>query len=176
MADVGRFISDHRRNQTRTRLYARRDGEATMNRGDLTTTDWRKAKTLPQSSVMVANVSAMAFFFFHILFFVYYSASLSYFLYFSFSSSLSSSPSSDLSVMERAKILKSSSAVVSPSRISASVKNGRRRTALIGVQSCCFFDLTRSSPTARRSTSDIGRRFFDVHGEGDVDIDRNGRR
>ena len=135
LVDVDKLISEHWRNQTHAGLSARRDSRAEMTCGDLIATSWRKAKMLSQLSAMVANISEVAFFFFPIFFFVYSSTSLSSLLYFSSLSPSLSSPSSALSVMERANILRSSSAVVSPSRISASAKNGGRRTALSAVQS-----------------------------------------
>ena len=49
---------------------------------------------------------------------------------------------------------------VSLSRISASVKNDGRRTALSGAQSLCFLDPTRSPSAARKITSAIGRRIL----------------
>ena len=45
LVGVGRLVSDHRRNQMRSCLSARRDSGAKTTRGDLTAADWRKAKT-----------------------------------------------------------------------------------------------------------------------------------
>ena len=60
LGGVGRLMSVQLRKQTRACLSARRKNRATMNRRYLTATDWRKAKTSLQLSVMVANVSAVA--------------------------------------------------------------------------------------------------------------------
>ena len=57
----------------------------------------------------------------------------------------------------RPKILSISSVEVSLSRISASVKNGGRRTMLRGAQSLCFLDLAGLPAATWKSTSVIGR-------------------
>ena len=131
-----------------------------MTRGDFTVTYLRKAKTSLQLYVMVANVSAVDLLFFSVLFFESSSDYSSSLLLSSSLFPLSFSSSSNLSVMERVKILKNSSTEVFTSRIFASVKNGRRRTALRGVQYRCFLDLARSPAEARRSISAIRRRIL----------------
>ena len=104
-------------------------------------TAWSKAKNSSQLSVMVANFLAAA-----VLaeacfalpgFSLASAASIVRTLSLSLASSASleeSAPDAH-SVMERTKILRSSPASDSPWRIAAFVRNGRRRTALQGVQS-----------------------------------------
>ena len=73
---VGRLVLDHQLNQTRVNLSARRESGAAVNCSDLNAMDWRKAKTSPQLSEMVANVSVVAWLFFTVFFFLSSSASL----------------------------------------------------------------------------------------------------
>ena len=105
---VGRMMYVQRRNQTRARFSARRESESAMNHEDLTAMAWRKVKTLPQSSVMVVNISAVACF--ALPGFADFSSSASMVMTLS-SSFLSSaflvfSPSFAHSVMERAKLFR----------------------------------------------------------------------
>ena len=162
LADTDRLILYHRQNQTRTCLSTQRDSGSAMTSGDFTATSWRNSKTLLQLSEMVANISAVAFFLFPVFLFVSSSASLSYSLLLLSLSPLLSSSSSDIAVMECAKILRRFSMEVSPSSITASVKNVGRGAALRGVQSRCFFNLARSPAAEQRSTSVIGRRILSL--------------
>ena len=136
------------------RLSARRKSGAAVTRGDLTMMAWRKAKTSSKSSVMVANVLAVACF--ALPFFFLFSSSDSTPLSLSFYSSLSSlldfSPSFAHSVIEQAKIFKSLPTSDSPLRIAASVNNFVSRTALRVVQSQCFFKCVRLPAAAQRRT------------------------
>ena len=58
------------------------------------------------------------------------------------------------------RILRISPASDSPCRIAASVRNGRRKTELCGVQSLYFLDCARSPAAARRRTSAISIRIL----------------
>ena len=60
LGGLKRLTSAQRWNQTRVRLSAQRESGAAMNRGYLTATAWREAKTSWQLSEMVANVSTAA--------------------------------------------------------------------------------------------------------------------
>ena len=59
---LGMFTSVHSWNQTRVRLSAQRQSGAGMNHGDLIATAWRNSKTSSQLSVIVVNVSVVAYF------------------------------------------------------------------------------------------------------------------
>ena len=136
-----------------------------MTRGDLTATAWRKAKTLLQLSEMVPNVLAVVCF--ALPFFIIFSSSASTPPLLLSSLSLLSSPmtfppSFDYSVMERAKIFRSSPASNSPLWIAASVRNGGRTTALRGVQSRYLFKRARFLAAVRRRTSGIWRRILSL--------------
>ena len=125
----------------------------------------RNAKTLLQSSLMVANVLAAAVLaeaLFDLPGFLASAASIvtKLSLPLSLSSLLEESAFDAHSVMERAKIFRSSLASDLPWRIADSVKNGGRRTALREVQTRCFLDHARSPAAARRRTSAIRRRIF----------------
>ena len=100
-------------------------------------TAWRKAKTSSQLSAMVVKVSMVACFAlpFFVVFFSSASMLPSIFLLSSLSSPLESSPSFAHSVMEKEKTFRSSPVSNSLLSITASVRNGGRRTALRGVQS-----------------------------------------
>ena len=76
------------------------------------------------------------------------------------SSPLTFLPSFAHSVTEQAKIFRSSVVSASLWKIAASMRNGRRRTALHGVQYCCFLDHARSPAAVRRRTSAIRRRIL----------------
>ena len=116
-----------------------RESGAARTQGDLMAKAWRKARTLLQSSVMVANISAEAVLvedYFALSGFALASAAsivtvLSLLL--AASASLEESASNAHSVMERAKILRSSPASDLPWRIVASVRNGGKRIVLRGV-------------------------------------------
>ena len=125
----------------RARLSAQRESGAMRTRGDLTATNCRNAKTSSQSSAMMANVSAAAVsaeaYFASPGFTLASAASIVTTLSSSLvlSAYLEVSASDAHSVIERAKILRSSPASDSPLRIAASVINGGSRTALQEVQS-----------------------------------------
>ena len=162
LGGVGRLTSVQRRNQTRVRLSVWRESGSAMISGDLNATSWRKAKTSSQLSAMVVKVSAVAWFalpgFTVFLSSNYMVTTLSSLL--SSSALLAFSPSFAHSVMDQAKIFRSSPAFDSPWRITASVINGGRRTALRSVHSPCLFERARLPAAARRRTSAIGRRIF----------------
>ena len=162
LGGVGRLTSDQRWNQTHARLSAQRESGYEMTYRDLTATAWRKAKTLSQSSVMVANISAAACFalpgFAEFVSSVLMMITLLTLL--SSSASLVVSSSFAYSMMERAEIFRSSSASDYPWWMVASVKNGGRRTELLGVQSLCFLDCTRPPAAAQRRTSVIGSQIL----------------
>ena len=71
----GRLMSVQIRNQTRALFSAQRESGATVTRGKLTDKAYRKAKTLSQLYVMVANVSVVACFVLPI--FIFFSSSAS---------------------------------------------------------------------------------------------------
>ena len=73
---------------------------------------------------------------------------------------LAFTPSFAPSVMERAKIFRSSPSSNSSWRIVASMRNGGKKTALSGIQSLCLFKCARSPVSERRRTSAIGRRIL----------------
>ena len=151
----------------RTLVQVKRESGATVTRGDLTATAWRKAKKLSQLYAMVANVSAMACF--SLPFFIIFSSSastptlLSSLL--SLYSPLASLPSFAHYMMEQEKIFRSSPTSDPLLRIAAYARNGERRTALHGVQSCCFFERTRFPAAAQSRTSVMGRRIFFLYTE-----------
>ena len=124
---------------------------------DLTATAWRKAKMSFQSSAMVVNVLAVACFALPGSVIFLFSALMVIRLSLSFSSSalLAFYPSFAHSVMEQAKIFRSLPASDSPWEIAASVRNGRRRTALRSVQYLCFFERAKSPSAVQRRTSAI---------------------
>ena len=132
LGSVGRLVSVQRREQTNARLSERREIGDAVTCGDLNATAWREAKTLLQLSAMVANVSTMACF--ALPFFVVFSSSVSTSpSLLSSSSPLASSPSFAHYVMEQAITFRISPVSDSLLRITESVSNGRRRTALRGV-------------------------------------------
>ena len=128
------------------------------------------------SNVMTATISAKACF--ALTRFLASAASIMAMLSYSLDSSalLKESASDAHSVMERAKIFRSSPASDSPWRITASVKNGGSRTVLREVQSRCFLDCARSPATAQRRPLVIGKRFFSPLGKGDLEIERDDRK
>ena len=161
----GRFTSVHRWNQTCARLSARRESGAATTQGNLKATACSNAKTSSQLYAVVANVSVAAILAeacFALPGFLASAASIVMTLssLLASSASLKDSVSDAYSVMERAKIFRSSPAYDSPWRIAASVKNGGRSTALQEFQSQCFLDHARSPAAARRITSAIGRQIF----------------
>ena len=156
------MTSVQRWNQTRARLSVRRESGAAMTCGDLMATVWRKAKTLLQSSAIVFNFLAAACLvlpgfaeFASLALMVMKLLSL-----LSLSDFLVVSTSFSHSVMERAKIFRSSPASDSPWRIAASVRNGGRRIELRGVQSLCFLEHAMLPVEVRRRTCAIGRRIL----------------
>ena len=58
------------------------------------------------------------------------------------------------------KILMSSATDVCPSRMTATVRNGGRKTAFSDTQSCSFFDPTKLPTVAQWRTSVTGRNIF----------------
>ena len=143
VGSFGRFTSVHHWNQPRARFSARRESGAERARGDFTATACRNSNTSSQSSAMVVNilvaaVSTEACFALHG--FLASAASIVTTLSSSLalSSLLEESAFDAHSVMERAKIFRSSTRSDLPWRIAATVKNGVRRTALREVQSRCF--------------------------------------
>ena len=154
------------------RLSARRESGATRTRGDLTATACRNAKTSSQSSAMVANVLAVAVLAetcFALPGFVASAASTVTTLSspLASSASLEESASETHSVMERAKIFRSSPSSDFSWRIAASVKNGGRRTALQEVQSRCFLD------RAKKDLRDRETDLFAVCGKIDLNVEKN---
>ena len=80
LGGVGRLVSAHKHNHMRMRLSVWRESGAVVTGGDLTATAWRKAKTSPKLSVMVANVSKLDCLFLpvFVFFFLYLNASLAF--------------------------------------------------------------------------------------------------
>ena len=139
---------------------AKRESGAAVTHGDLTATAWRKAKTTSPSSAMVANVLAVEYSALHFFVVFLSSASIPPSLSSSSSSALAFSTSFAHYVMEQAKISRRLPASNPPLRITASTTNGRKRTELRGVKSCCFFNRAKSSEAARRKTSVIRRQIL----------------
>ena len=85
--------------------------------------------------------------------------SSSYRIYSSASDS-SAALSASFSVILSAKIFRSASAIVYPSVSAISVRNGRRRTALMTAQYPIFFDFSSLPAAAQRRTYVVRRRIF----------------
>ena len=155
------WFSDQQRNQACTRLYVRsKRGEAAI-RGAFTVTSWRNvrmssksAEILPVASRAVASSSVSLFYAFYVL-----SSSLYDLLALFYSNSLAAESDPHLAILVT-NVLRSSPSTVYPSIMTASVRNGGRRTTFRDVQYLRFFHCVRLKLVAQRRTSVTRRWIF----------------
>ena len=152
------MVVSHLRNQSRARLFACSERWSAAPLGPFTTTAWRRARMLLQSTVMVSVYPIVAAFPSSFFGFTLFYPDLLESLSLIFDDSVAASEPRSAILVE--KLLSRSVNGISPSRTTASMRNGEMRRVFRNDQSLSFTKHARSPRVARRRTFVIERQIF----------------